>query len=388
MKTLFTSLSICFIFLASAQTFEQYNTADGFMVDPVRSISFDQNGGLWLINQGFGGGGVVHLNGSSVVTYPIVSNLNICPLTSIDVDGNNIPWVAGNRQLLKFDGSSWDTLDLGNYDYESSFDKMDFDDQNNLWLSNYYFNGSLMKYASDSLALIYEQSDSSFLQRVENVYVRGTDVWFSISGFLGKFDGTNFAFYNASQFYAISDITSDSQGNIWVADYYGVGKFDGTNWTNYMSDGITMPYPVNAIAVDHNDQVYIGGDNSLWKFNGTGWTRFTSFPGQNMNSVYTIKVDANNNKWIGAVQGLFRLVENAGLEEEKTENFKLYPNPFTDQFEIELGEGQYWSLLDLQGNRLCDEASKATLAGLASGMYLLEVWNAGGRISTQKIQKM
>lgn len=102
----------------------------------------------------------------------------------------------------------------------------------------------------------------------------------------------------------ISDIQTDSKGNIWLGYGSGIIKYDGSAFTKYNSSNSPVPdNPVSSIAIDKNDYVWFTSctynTGGIVKYDGTNWTVYTP-----ENSplpvcfVQSIAVDGNNNIWL------------------------------------------------------------------------------------------
>ncbi len=55
---------------------------------------------------------------------------------------------------------------------------------------------------------------------------------------VAKFDGTKwttYTFRNGLADNTVTEIVTDTQGNVWFCTKSGVSKFDGTHWTSYVN---------------------------------------------------------------------------------------------------------------------------------------------------------
>ena len=106
---------------------------------------------------------------------------------------------------------------------------------------------------------------------------------------------------------SVSCVDFDSYNNKWVGVYDGgIGKFDGTNWTNYNASNSLLPEDkIWSIAVDQNNIVWIGTETKgLVKFDGLNWTIYnTSNSPITSNRIDAISVDKLNNVWIAPSYG-------------------------------------------------------------------------------------
>ncbi|MBT3302969.1 MAG: hypothetical protein HOD63_01585 [Bacteroidetes bacterium] len=243
----------------------------------IRSIDVDKEGGVW-----FAAGGEIKLYyGGKVVTMKRkdFGNPRLVNLIKIDNEGNI--WVATNKGLYKFDGSSFSYVQVPEIELVT---EIAVDKDNKIWVAGY-------------------NSDA--------INAKG--------GGVSVFDGSNWVNYNTENSGLpkkfVEDITFDKQGNTWMVagiQDYGVVKFDGKDWTHYTKDNSGLPTnTVRAIEFDNNNIAWFGTPKGLVSFNGTDWENHSirdlmasvtfglfekSLPEPDLLS---LAVDTKNTIWIG-----------------------------------------------------------------------------------------
>ena len=143
--------------------------------------------------------------------------------------------------------------------------------------------------------------------------------WFGTEAGVSMFNGKSWVTYEKADGLAGNVITSiaiDSSGNKWFATGSGSGmfgfggsgsgisKFDGSTWTTYTSDdGLADDY-VTDIATDTDGNVWFATVNGTSKFDGIDWTTYTSEDGLPCDEVRCIEVDLEGNLWFGTDRGI------------------------------------------------------------------------------------
>jgi PAS domain S-box-containing protein len=111
---------------------------------------------------------------------------------------------------------------------------------------------------------------------------------------------------------AVTAITQDRYGFIWIGSQEGLNRFDGYNFETFyhlddQPDSISH-HSVWAILCDKNGDIWIGTDAGLNRFNPASKS-FEAFvlddtPAGRKNSVYTLFEDSRGTLWIGTSTGL------------------------------------------------------------------------------------
>lgn len=276
----------------------------------VRDISVDPTVdlGIWF---GTFQEGVSYFNGTEWINY----NVNNSPLQSnrmntLEVDANGNVWLGvktnsgpySNTGLVKFDGTNWeyhlrsaDVLDI------------DFDNNGDLWLcavSNgvyHYKNNTEWEgyFESDGLlnsfvtALDFAENGRLFIGTIEGVSIFDGSGWTSLvveGGLKGD---------------AVTDITFDTENNVWVGTSWGgVNVFNGSNWQYYTSKSGLAGDWVMSIAIDKDGRKWFAtntwGGEGITVLEGSNFVYYTTLDGLSDNWINDIEIDRNNKLWFGA----------------------------------------------------------------------------------------
>ncbi|MCX6153047.1 MAG: T9SS type A sorting domain-containing protein [Candidatus Kapabacteria bacterium] len=229
---------------------------------------------------------------------------------------------------------------------------------------------------------------------------------------------------------AVSAISVDSSGNLWIGLFYelpnggyttsiytynnGWTKFDSSNSpiTNKFYD-FSNP---TCIYTDKKGIVWVAMGEALCKYQNGTWTRYEYPFNQKGHWVKSMAKDTNNNLWLSdnilldifnedSIKGEILVIDFQGKSVEEHTNilstFSVSPNPFTAQLAISYTLPQpaqtSLSLCDIQGNAVAiiapEQQSEGTVnlyydaSALPAGTYLLTL-RVGGQAFSKKIIKM
>ncbi len=323
---------------------------------------------------------------------PIPSNL----VHVVEKDHNGTFWVGTRSGLAEFDGiNNWtiyDTSNSGlphNWIWSIAFDSLD-----NKWLG--LWEGQLVYY--DGNCTVYDTNNSPLPIYNDGIYDLKIDQdgvkWVATGGSgLFSFDGITWNNYNTSNSplssNTLNSLEVDSANNIWVGTIsgHGVHVFYGNSWANYYAVAGETINDIQEIFIDKDQNKFIsswqGGDGGeLFIYKDMNWTQYSpensGFPRDILfgidqdiygnywfatdtglvwfNTTTTISIIYNttnsdipndrvlyvlcdsNDVWVATWGGLAVLKNGiyTGIEENFTSNnFKLYPNPFSDYAVLE-----------------------------------------------------
>jgi len=199
------------------------------------------------------------------------------------------------------------------------------DSEGILWFGT---GNGLSKY--DGVTFINFTTDDGICNNmVSNLLIDSKGVfWIGTWNGVCQFDGTYFKTFNVPYSTVetqinedtknwITEITEDSEGNIWIGrDGYGASKFDGNKFIHYTTREGLNSNNVQSIAEDQDGMIWIGtrvaekdnadtskrfGKGGLNKFDGKIFMHFPNIEGVNNNDVYGIYNDDSNNLWITTI---------------------------------------------------------------------------------------
>ena len=244
---------------------QHFNASNSpLLANQIQSLAIDSNDGIWAVISDNNPlvSGVAHFNGS-VWEYFTSSNSGlpaVGELNDIEIDVNDTKWIATDNGLIKYDGTDWTQYTSANSGLsEDNIFEVSIDDQNSVWalvgsaidifdgtswtqingndwpISNFF--GHTMDIRGDRVLLAGNNTTI--------VYFDGTD-W--------QTEYTNFAMY---------DCYIDSENNYWFSGSGTVAKFDGTDYTKYSQYNTGLPD-------NFNNDIFIDSQGRKWFANGSG----------------------------------------------------------------------------------------------------------------------
>lgn len=184
-------------------------------------------------------------------------------------------FVAGTEALGRFDGTTWTTMNIPEYDPNAR-----------TWRMTGYESDNIYLWRRDEILRFNGSRWSSIVRRPLWDGHGGLAVtWGTSSGlrFAAAHDGTLFVYDSNSDTWSTTPVTSAIRG-LWglgntvfaVGDEGAVWRYNGSSW-NQMAGSTTER--LNAVWASSIDNVYAAGTNStVVRFNGTQWQAIASPP--------------------------------------------------------------------------------------------------------------
>ncbi len=214
---------------ANGLVWQLYDTSNTpLLEDTARSLAIDNNNGIWVAmsNNNPSQLGIAHFDGvlweyftSSNSDFPTVNQIK-----DIEIDANNVKWIATDSGLVQFDGTDWIHHTTANSGLsEDNIQEISIDDQNRIWV---LVGNAIDIYDGTGWAQI-NQNDwpiNNFFGhtmdiRGDRVLLAGnntTIVYFDGTQWLSEY--TNFSMY---------DCFIDADNNYWVSGSGKVAKLTG-----------------------------------------------------------------------------------------------------------------------------------------------------------------
>ncbi len=264
----------------------------------LSALAIDSIGNKW-IGTVDGKTGLVRFDGNNNWS---VYNTSNSPIPSNDVNcvaiNNGIVWVGFNNGLASFDGVNWtvftSVIYAGNPYGVVNVQDIAFDSLGYTWIC--CFNQGLMKYDGTQWT-VYKSSISTFIDNAVTslTFDINGNLWIGSDGGVSHLNNNVWTTYccnipglpnNNNGLYSISSIRSDTSGNVWVTNNgKGLYRFNGTTW-QYFGLSIWPSYYVLAntdylnrfcnIFIDNSGNVWVGGYYGMAKYN-ISWSDYTPF---------------------------------------------------------------------------------------------------------------
>jgi ligand-binding sensor domain-containing protein len=110
---------------------------------------------------------------------------------------------------------------------------------------------------------------------------------------------------------SLSNLTFDSQNDLWISSSLGLIHFDGQQWEiiNETTDPNAPLTWCNKLLIDQNDRKWmIISSGEIGRLDGNSWTVFDQSDIPWMDYIYAMKLDPDGNLWLSDAEGnLFRL---------------------------------------------------------------------------------
>lgn len=350
-KGLFFLLALIIINITQAQqAFTNFTSKNSIvsLADDGTKMWIGTTGGLYVRSKA---------TGSILLTYTVDNGLPSNNINDVEVDPFGNVWVATQKGLAKFDGSSWTIYNEDDGLPSELIEGITFDLSGNIWVFtvwNYLSklesdgtftnfgtsngfpseeaqcistgpNGNIWIGTDGGGAYDFNISSSTFTQHIghygssDRVYDIITDanseMWFAGYSGLFHFDGINYTSYSIADGLASNlsvALASDISGNIWVASSTkGVTKFDpsGINTQIYNQNNGLGHNDTDAITLDTDGNIWIGTRYGLNRYDTSSdsWNLYLVNNSLSNNKINDIKIDAQDNIWVGTEYGLCRL---------------------------------------------------------------------------------
>lgn len=258
-----------------------------------------------------------NLSQDSYVKYTPADGLADTQVNDVAVDSQGRVWVAHERGLSVFDGSTWTTYDKTNSGIPGDVVyQVVIADDGRAWLISRpvasdeglgvtVFDGTTWTtYDEHNSGLSDDAVTSMAFDRNGHLWVGTT------AGNVFAFDGVNWTIYPDPTYnsYAITVIGVDNAGRMWFHSYWTASNpavvlmFDGATWTRYTPENGCNDW-VRGGALDEAGQLWLSTWAGLCSFDGATWTRYhAENSGLLSDWVGVMEVDGQN-VWLGYGDG-------------------------------------------------------------------------------------
>ncbi|HLP75137.1 MAG TPA: hypothetical protein VK155_19700 [Bacteroidales bacterium] len=210
---------------------------------------------------------IVRFDGSSWLT---LNNKNVYGPTSLCVDHNDNLWIAAHYGLYRFDGTEWTSFQTTlQFTYSNHWaNGMIADNNNAIWIA--CENGGLVRFDGTNWTNFTVNKDvPNGIYRSVGVDNSGV-IWVgSLAAGVFKNQGNSFTVLKRDEMPSlcntINSIGFDKNQNCWLATEKGLLKYNGSNWSSFLEYEFSDGLPIKSIAIDHNDDIWALTDNGVYK---------------------------------------------------------------------------------------------------------------------------
>ena len=303
-------------------TWKLYNFTNSMLPHNItRSVDIDSKGVVWCCTDQ----GVVSIDGENWTIFdeqntPFpVNKYGITRPTKLIVDKQDRVWVELYKNIFRFDGKNWMTLDkiyptINNdsiYSTLKLLQDISIDKKNSIiWFGT--FKG-LVKFENEKFTRYTTLNTQLPSNSVREVYLDKKNVqWITTDSGIVKVDNNKWTVYTMKNSKLpcnkVGTVNGDSLGNIWIGTIDGLVKIDpaGT-WTVYDMKNSLLPDMAIWKIVVENNVVWLGmHDGGLVRIEGNKWEVFNKNNStiQKDAAIFDLVIDKNGNKWIGTLKGL------------------------------------------------------------------------------------
>ena len=349
-------LSVVIVFAnitANAQTFTNYNDANGLPHNNVLCLAEDGAGNMWFGTQE----GVAVFDGTiweyfNIDDYPEMPHNTI---TAIAIDGNNNVWIGTDFGAGFYDGVNWTTYTVADGLGSDRIKYITVASNGDIWFSE--FNGATLFDGTDFT--VFNMSNGLPFGGVEYIYEdTNNDIWMGtgLNGLM-LYDGTTLTPYTESDGLIsnlVRALAIDEQGNKWVGTAEGISVFDNNNqWFENHTRMLTIPEPdtlnpVEDLAIDLEGNIWAGvyidylvTEGGISMYDGTSWTGYDVSDGLIGPVIRRIAVDASDNIWVATSTGVSMITKGPNGNSSymaDNQDFNIYPNPALNSTNIAFSE--------------------------------------------------
>ena len=354
----------------------------------IWGICEDNNGNIWVIGDRHY---AYEFNGSQWIRH----DFNSLPLT-ITCDANNNIWVAAERNLYKYNGDSWSTVEDDLFRELTAFTRVAIDSLKHLWVGA---NDGLYHYDEVSWKK-FTTADGLPLNFISDLTVDyAGNLWMHAGG-LVKYDYDTFVEYDTQDSVFSSgsnDISPSKDGSIWLGTHQGLFSlafdpvqlnlsqntlhFDGTP---IAGQAINITSDTDWKITTHCDWITCSLDN------GTNDEQFTimcldNTSGQQRTSDVYIRSNSHKLNKVTVVQDGM----TSALQPEKAKTIGyVYHNKQTQQLQVNYPMLKQVEIFDLSGKTILTSNRKTiNISTLNSGIYCVRVITESGILRTHKISR-
>ncbi len=351
----FCTLFILFLsFSLSAQfTITNYTSADGLASDDVNCVTIDAQGDLWFGTSE----GISKFDGTNWFTFNMGNSPGLADnnITAIFFDNDNNLWVGTDFGASTFDGNDWRTYNEDNGLIDNRVTHINSGKEGIVWIGNR--DGVTLKEDNELISL--GMADGMPFGGVTSISFdnASNDKYFGTAlGGVIKFNGIDLLPFHANIGLLSDKITSiaiDENDNKWVGTSAGVSVLDNR-------DSLVMNHsrifelpapdtlnPVEDVKIDSKGRVWAGvyvdylvTEGGVSMYDGMTWIDLDVEDGLVGPVVRQLAIEANDDVWVATSTGVskitFPFTPPSSTQNLIPENFKVFPNPVSDNLIIEL----------------------------------------------------
>ncbi len=314
------------------QDFTNYSKIDGLMFNQINVITQKEDGQMV-----FGGlGGISFLSASGFQNFTFSGDFEDTRVNDICEKNDGSLSIGTNKGMVIFNN--------GVFDYSMNVNPL------SQKIKKIAITGSKQGIVAGENEIVHQSDQGSkVIFEAENYQVMDMELvnddcfWLATkdSGILKVCNGNVVEKYTGRDGLinnVITELYSDSQGNIWASSRWGCSRFDGSDFLNFTEhNGLPTP-DITCVLEDFEGNIWLGTEGSgLLRFTSESYTNYSLEDGLSSELIMSITEDQENNIWISSYDAGVSKISPDGIE-----NFDL-----SEMF----GNNRVWtSLCDRKGN--------------------------------------
>jgi hypothetical protein len=296
-----------------------YNSSNtNLPFNEVKALKLDNSRNVWVSGLVGTDAYISYFNGTTWTNYANknVTGLDNVVISDIEIDNLNHVWAAGNG-LSYFDGTEWRLYSTTQTGLTQEIKKIAIDNDGNIWgiTANYAFKYNGTTWEEIDLVGLYNFSSNL----MQDVFVdKNNNVWILARHNLAKFNGSSWVIYRGSTSTTFLDnnnlthFAANKNGELFIGAATGMAHFNGSTWQTLgdnVNDSVSIKN-IQAMAFDINDNLWVGMTNLYGTavYNGAGWTKelYDGVNGAGSSSGFNAfdQNPSNGDKWIGFSSGV------------------------------------------------------------------------------------
>lgn len=313
--------------------------------------------------------------------------------------------------LVEMDyGLGWRPYSMTTYEYDFSgnvLEMVEYAWEGEVWEEN---NKASYTYTSDGMEIIYQYCVAgTWHNETKEVYNYNGDI---ITVLVWEWNGTTWASSELHTYTpdgnTIEALIQYMQGGAWQNDDKMLATFD---FSGHLIDILILDWQNNAwvnvehVAYNYEGDIYTSMIVEDW-VNGAWQDAYRfEFVYEDGDAIHGECMEMVDGQWVpgnsdiemaynySAASDVYYghivdvvYIDVTGVEETTQASFSVYPSPAVDEIQIQAESFQKAEVYSIMGQKLMEsQQSKMNVSALASGVYLLKVYDQSGKAETQRI---
>lgn len=296
------------VFWGQSYHFRNYTVKDGIAQSQVYALLQDSRGYLWM---GTRGGGLTRFDGITFTTFTEKNGLGNNYINCIREDPEGNLWIGTNNGISRYNGLTFESFKFSDSEGKFQILSIVWDTKGKMFLSGnkgvFTFDGKQFKSLNEQLELENLTVNTLLFDKEDRLYVGYSKGLFRYTLNNNRWKKQNFGDENRYMRNAITTLTEDKAGHLWIGTYGdGMYCYNGNQFFRIDLKHELYKQTVLDIYIDHNQDLWIGTLTSgvaHYSKAGKSFSWFGEREGLSNNHVRSICQDNSNSYWFGTSGG-------------------------------------------------------------------------------------